>query len=495
MIKKVVIDMSRSVIRFVSLALLATFCLSFFMTGFARADAPRSYTPVEGGQTSFYQVLTVGEGRPSPSISFAYSIEPGAAQAATAGSRVRIISPSAAEGVTGTPTVGTAVFTATDAVLNSLAGTGVEGSVILPADKSAVVKGVTVDFSEVTFSKPGIYRYIVKETSAGQTGVEYDTQKGATATLKERVLDVYVENVPESLGELQVTNYIFHELTSPSVIGVISDGTGETQQLGDKSPGYVNDYAFSAHKLVIREHVEGTRSSVGKYFKYTIEFRNLAAQGVLSIDWSQAAGYANPASDPATVYPVADMITANTRDDDATEEGVQWKADAQGKLTQSFYLKNGQEVTIDNIPDGAFYEIVTIKEDYGLAIDTTESIDVPVIYTPPTPSPNPGGISGQFGTTGKPVMMAGDVIGNYAAIMLTVPGGGLYPNRQTMPLGGSMRDENMTDDGDITFILNRSGTIPTGIFSEESSGILLAAVGLAGLLFLAFGVRKKEESV
>ena len=162
-------------------------------------------------------------------ITFEYSIAPGAAVAASSG-KMAIISPSAATGVVGTPTIDTADYNPGDATVTSAEG------VTLTADQKAALKTLTVDFSNVTFAEPGIYRYLITETSADQQGITYDTQinNANDAVSKQRTLDVYVTH-SDAVGATEATEWSYGGNTYASLAEAEAARTAANDPTGEIS--------------------------------------------------------------------------------------------------------------------------------------------------------------------------------------------------------------------------------------------------------------------
>ncbi|MBR5734319.1 MAG: hypothetical protein IKX79_02095, partial [Desulfovibrionaceae bacterium] len=203
------------------LALCMALAMLFAVPAFAAA-----YTPVSGDAAhGFTQFLIIDKDARIPNAEFSYSIKAGSAVPASEG-KMEILAG------TGAPTVGKAVFTEGEAVSD----TAVEG-VTLKSDQRFAQKTVSFDFTGVSFPEPGIYRYVITMTSAGQQAMEYDVQKGASATAKERVLDVYVI---DDAGVLKVDSYALHELASDVPTGAAGGSSSVSSahaRLADKSAG------------------------------------------------------------------------------------------------------------------------------------------------------------------------------------------------------------------------------------------------------------------
>ena len=290
---------------------------------------------------SFNSVLLLNENSSVPSVTIDYSIAPGTGIAAVPGTSMAVLAPSADTGVTGTPTISNAVFAPGDATVTSVEG------VTIDAGKKAVVKPISIDFSDVTFAQPGIFRYVISEPSSGNN-MTYDTQLNDTTngTRYQRVLDVYV--VRNASNEYEIGGYVMHEVANAPAEGATA--------ASDKSSGFVNEYNTSG--ITLECLVTGNQSSVEKYFKFNVVITNPGgSQFSSAIDWSNAAEAKNPVENPATTYSQSDIASAN--------EANTWTSTSAGVLEKVVYLKHGQKIEIPGLPIGATYHIDVLEEDYG----------------------------------------------------------------------------------------------------------------------------------
>lgn len=228
--------------RLAAVMLAGTMMMAMGTTVFAE-DAPAGNVT---GNVSFTKTLDMSqaEGASVPDVTFKYTIASGSEVAAT-DTTPEILSGAEA---TGLPTVGTAVYAHTDTDLR---------------------KTVSVDFSKVTFSKPGIYRYVITEQASENADITDDTN----AT---RYLDVYVVN-----GETENTYAIDHSVLLPSAItpnnaGVYGEG------LASKSNGYTNKY--TTYQLSLDKVVNGTMGDKSKEFGFTINFSEGPANASFTYD-------------------------------------------------------------------------------------------------------------------------------------------------------------------------------------------------------------------
>ena len=321
------------------------------------AISASAYTAVSGDNTlSFNKFLIVDEDARIPAITFNYTIAPGSAVAADSTNNT----PAIIAGV-GTPTVGTAVFATGESTFSTVQN---GDAVTLDSGEKYAKKTVTVDFRNVQFSQPGIYRYVITEsTNNDNKAVSYDTQ--TTGTARTRYLDVYVI---DNNGALAVSEYVMHETTA--VVENNNTETTEDDVAADKSSGFVNE--ITSHELTFGKEVTGNQGSKDKYFKFTLTISGAQANTTYEVDLSAAE--ASPTQTAATVY--------DTMSNPATVT-----TGSHGVVTEYFYLKDGQYITVKGLPEGYMYELSEVVEDYtatnGISQDTngTTAYQDPVVNT------------------------------------------------------------------------------------------------------------------
>lgn len=297
------------------------------------ASAENTYQPVAGTSTQFNKYLVVDSDTNIPAISFNFTVAPGTAVAATSST------PAVLAGV-GTPSIATVTFTDGQAT-----STTAPSDLTLATGKKFAVQTATVDFSGVTFTEPGVYRYVITEQeTAGAKAVSYDTQ-AATVGSKVRYLDVYVEDVNNALT---VSSYVMHETTAVVV------NNDPDSKADDKSSSYVNE--ITTKDLEFGKEVTGNQGSKDKYFLYTLTITGAQANTTYSVDLTSAE--ASPAKTDATKYTTMTNPTSFTTNGD-------------GGATVSFYLKDGQYIKIPGLPEGYGYTLTEDAEDYASSATIT----------------------------------------------------------------------------------------------------------------------------
>ena len=313
------------------------------------------YTAVAGTSTTFYKYLVMDVDANVPNATFAFTVAPGTAIAATEDS-VAVLA-----GI-GAPTIAEVTFAPTD---STTAG--------LPSDTDTATAGqqyatqtAKVDFSGISFTEPGIYRYIVTETATTNQGVTND--ESAT-----RTLDVYVT---DNDGALEVSSYVLHTGTDAPAAGTdkgSADVSNTGDKLGDKSAGYTNTYDTS--NLTFSKTVSGNQASRDKYFAFTVTIRGAVAGTVYDVDLTKA-----------DVNISANPNDATTCIGNAVTQPQRLTVPADGTVTQVFYLQHGQEITIKGLAKGTEYAVTENPEDYKQtapdnASGTIVSEDVTAAFT------------------------------------------------------------------------------------------------------------------
>ena len=256
------------------------------MTAFAKTGETTAVT--------FTKTLDMSEavGASVPDVEFAYEITPGAHVEATE------TSPEILAGI-GAPKIENVVFSHEDDVVNN-----------------KVESTATVDFSEVDWTAPGIYRYTITEQDSGNSDVTND----ADAT---RTLDVYVVNDGEG----------GYKIESQALIKGTAAPTGKNYASDSKSDGFTNSY--KTYALSLKKVVDGTMGDKGRTYNFTINFEGPA---YASFDMN------------------GQNITLNT----------------EGKGSADIALKNGNLETIKGIPSTVKYTVVeNINKNDGYTVSYT----------------------------------------------------------------------------------------------------------------------------
>lgn len=330
--------------------------MAMLLNGTTVFAADSSYAGVKGGSTTFDKYLVMDQEANVPNASFTYTIAPGTAKIYDVDNKkVEVLA-----GV-GTPTMTDEdtekagcqlVFKPTD-TLNKTLQTGDQVKSFDASKQGYAKKTSTVDFSGVTFTEPGIYRYVITETGTNQA-VTNDTND-------KRYLDVYVT---DENGTLKVSGYILH--ATDSEVGMKDSQGSDGEQTDYKSQGFTNTYDTS--NLTFKKEVSGNQASRDKFFEFTVEIKDAVPGTVYNVDITGAT--ATSGSNAAT-------IKANANQTNVTELTVE----ADGKVTQKFYLQHDQCIKIQGIAKDSTYTVTENKEDYKSEAAAVEDYKDPTTGT------------------------------------------------------------------------------------------------------------------
>lgn len=223
------------------------------------------------------------------------------------------------EGV-GTPTISEANFTSAQTTYDSKQA---NDDINLTEGYKYAKSGVTVNFDDVTFARPGIYRYTITE----KAGSKYFTSDTST-----KYLDVYVYNN----GNI---NYIMHK-------GNDLFTTADEAKKDTKITSITNTY--NTQNLSVTKNVTGNQAVNDDFFKFTVNITDLAPGAVID-----ATGL------------------------NKTKNAVKsWTASDEGRVTAEIFLSaNSGTTTFTGLTSGAKY---TVKEEKGTytpaaTVDGTEA--------------------------------------------------------------------------------------------------------------------------
>lgn len=298
--------------------------------------------PTTNLTTPFDKYLVMDANANVPNVTFNFSIAPGAAVNASADNQkiyAGIGTPVIGVAGEGSVTQGGAVFTPND---TTTSGTPTDED---DNTQKYAEKEMTVDFSSISFTAPGIYRYIITEMASTASGITNDT-------VSTRTLDVYVQyenTAPEedppvySDNKLEVSGY------------VIYNGTQDFSE-GNKSDGFTNTY--TTYDLTLAKTVTGNQGDRDKFFKFTVEISNAVPGTVYDVvipdDGPAEADLAEGESlgDPGRNVNLSELTVGKPEEPNTT-----------GSVTATYYLKHGQSIVIQGLTAGTKYTIT--EADYS----------------------------------------------------------------------------------------------------------------------------------
>lgn len=369
---------------------MAIMTATMIMSAVPVCAADNSYIGVAGGSAKFDKYLVMDKEANVPNASFTYTIEPGTAKTySVEGKKFEVLAGVGTPSMTDEDTTIDGyqlVFKPTD-TLNTTLQTGDQVKDFDANKQGYAKKTSTVDFSGVTFTEPGIYRYVITETGTNQA-VTNDTND-------KRYLDVYVT---DDNGELKVSGYILH--ATDSEVGMGDSQGSDGKQTDNKSQGFTNTYDTS--NLTFKKEVSGNQASHDKYFEFTVEIKDAVPETVYNVDITGAT---------ATSGGNAATIAANANKANVTQLTV----GADGKVTQKFYLQHGQYITIQGIAKDSTYTVTENKEDYKSEAAVVEGYKDPTTGTVVSTDLNTSYLNTREGTIPTGVIMT---VAPFAAVTL-----------------------------------------------------------------------------
>ena len=301
----------------------------------------------------------------------------------------------------------------------------------------------TVDFSKVTFSEPGVYRYKVTEDvpETKEKGIKYDSTP--------RYLDVYVESATD--GTLSIKGYVFHTMNETQK----KDGANPT----GKNKGFTNTY--TTQDLTLTKNVTGNQGFRDQYFRFHVDVTDLDANAKMFVTDEAGSRTAYKAADTVAYEYDKDSGTRKAGQDrfvaqtgafadvtaaqgsDADMSGLALTADDKGKASFDVYLKDGETVRLNGLTAGAKYTIKETSKDYSAsATKNDQAIDLTHNKTDHTDA------------------------------------------TATQTLAG---------DEKVAFTNDREGTLPTGIYHNNRAAFNIMGVAAAGGA-IAIAIRKRRKS-
>ena len=307
----------------------------------------------------------------------------------------------------------------------------------LTATKKYAKKTSTVDFSNVTFSEPGVYRYKVTENAT--------TEKGVTTDTNPRYLDVYVAS--DENGTLSIQGYVLHTANeNPAQVGT---------NPANKNKGFTNTYTTS--DLTLTKTVTGNQGFRDQYFKFTVTVSNLDANARLFVTDNNGNKVYKSTDTVAYSYNADNgtrtdgqkrfVATAGSFEDITTGKsddmkGLALNANDQGLATFDVYLKNGETVKLNGLTADAKYTITETSEDYNATAKKDNN--------------------------------------------------GLTLTHNDQNHTDAIAEQTLTDNDEITFINNREGVVPTGLFHNNRTQLTIGGIALASAA-IAIVVTKRRK--
>lgn len=286
-----------------------------FLTCATATPALAANTPATGTTTTFDKYLVMDKNANVPNATFTFEISAGSAQPAGGSNSFPIYAGNDSVKVTGTPTLiwntsesasVNVAFTPGDETYSEAQS---DDDVTLGSNQKYAKQTLTASFTGVSYSAPGIYCYVIRETANAQQGIANDSDMT-------RTLYVSVTYKEGSNDELEVSSYALHDSEN------------------DKSTGFTNMY--TTNDLTLAKTVTGNQGDRNKYFAFTVNITGAVAGTVYTVDLPDSENYdENPTTLTAT----------------------------EGSVEETYYLKHGQSIVIQGLTSETKYTIT--EDDYS----------------------------------------------------------------------------------------------------------------------------------
>lgn len=456
-------------------------------------------TAVQGGKTTFDKYLVMKKNANVPNATFSYTVS-----IPTDAEMTSLPNPedtnetnlTIRKGI-GNPTVSDTTFAAGDQTYDSVQSVRTnKSSTAYDAKTEDQVDGLDgshkyakrtseVDFSSVTYSEPGVYRYKITENDI--TGEKAGFTKDSTP----RYLDVYVES--DNSGKLSITGYVFHTANSQQAKG---STTGSNNPDG-KNKGFTNKY--ETHDLTLTKNVTGNQGFRDQYFKFHVNITNLDAgarlfltdsagsrtayesgnevayaynastgtrtagqkrfvmsKGTIS-DVSKMTPYTYASSASGTTGKIITETKGTETDTNVPEDakGLAVTADANGNVEFDVYLKHSETLKVNGLTAEAKYTITETSEDYSASATKTS--------------------------------------GTNAAAKLDLTHAVSKTNNNNTSTDATAEQTLGTVDDTVAYTNNREGVLPTGVIHNNRAALSIAGIAAAGAC-IAIAVKKQRKN-
>lgn len=336
--------------RNISKILAIVMTLALVMSFAAVSASAVTYTAAAGDDSfSFPKNLVVDSTAQIPNVEFTFTIEPGTAVPGGAGNALEILAgPTTATA----PTISSAQFTSG---MTTTAGTPTDDT---DTTKKFAVDDVVVDFTGISFTAPGVYRYVVTEEANNYNGITND----ANAT---RYLDVFVFPSDEDATVLEISTISLRTVATnfervyDQEAGIYKYQYVSTPDV--KTSEYTN--TLETVDLEFAKAIDGNQADKNKKFTFTLEIED-----------------ANPGD--YTVEIVGENVVDENSNVTANNGAYTITVGSDGTCTAIFYLTDGESVKVNDLNVGYSYTVTEDAEDYestdGLAgyLDATSDTDV-----------------------------------------------------------------------------------------------------------------------
>ena len=316
----------KTVKRFSALLLAILLIASLSSVAFASDN----YDAINGGTYDFYTVLRLNGTDSVPNVKFAYTIECGPALTA----QEAIAAYSDLSDVAKTDKIDAGVGTPAISNLNPKA----EFTTGMAKISNAYKDTVTLDFTNCSFTEPGVYHYIVRANQTPEPALSGITLDPIP------VRHVYLTIKENGSGVLEPGGIVYKTVKPGDEDNRTLDSRANSDAL------YTNQYGTQV--LSLTKRVDGNQGSWDKFFKFEIHVANAGAGTVLTVDDSSTLRKPGPGDETpngATTYSKAVITAANGT--------TSYTCDSNGATKITCYLTHNDEIVITGMPGEATYYV------------------------------------------------------------------------------------------------------------------------------------------
>ncbi len=333
--------------RNISKVLAIVVTLALVMSFAAVSASAVTYTAANGtDEFEFNKYLVVDSESQIPDAEFTFNVVSGTAVPGSSTNALEIKAGPDADQIV----IDSAVFTLGQ---STTAGTPDDAT---DTGSQYATTAVGIDLTGVTFTAPGVYRYVITEVDGGQNGFTYDDSV--------RYLDVFVEPSTADPTVLEVAGYSLRDAAT-NFERVFDNETQQYKYQYVTNPTVKTDSFTNEYEdvdLEFTKAITGNQADKTKKFAFTLELTGVnPGSYALEITGSDVV-------DTASTHVEADAtsgaytITVGAADYDATNEVY--------TVTETFYLTDGDVVKVKGLPVGYSYTLTEDAEEYDSTAST-----------------------------------------------------------------------------------------------------------------------------
>lgn len=218
---------------------------------------------------------------------------------------------------------------------------------------------IIFDFSDVTFTAAGVYRYVIMEEVARDQTKEANAIKDGTIS-DTRYLDVYVRDPVDTETERQIYGYALFTNDNDINAGAAS-GASDTVAAAVKTTGFVADGSLTADQyytfgLVIKKNLLNDAANLSHEFPFDIRFSNPNPLEVTASFKTTGTTFPFVANDTEATSTYAGLGTADERYCfdviNIPSHAFSTATNHSNKIALGDFTETGDSITVWGIPAG-----------------------------------------------------------------------------------------------------------------------------------------------